>query len=73
MTYISVEDATAHFEDVLEQVENGETIQITRDGLAHRPESSGIQAFDLDEEAERAAREWIRHIGIGGQSPRSAT
>jgi prevent-host-death family protein len=57
MTSISVQDATDHFKDVLKQVENGETVQITRDG---RPIAriSGIQTFDPDE-AERAAREWI--------------
>jgi prevent-host-death family protein len=74
MTSISVQDARAHFEDVLEQVENGETIQITRDG---RPIAriSGVPAFDPDE-AERAAREWIvrrdrRGSSLAGMSVRA--
>lgn len=59
MKTVGAYEARVHLSELLREVEDGETIEITRHG---RPIArlSGVRAFDPDE-AERAAREWIAY------------
>lgn len=77
MTTMTAHEAAVHFEEVLDQVENGETVAITRDArtvatLSATPKRES--EFDPDD-AMRAAEEWLAYrkehnITLGGLSIR---
>ena len=65
MSTITSKEAAAHFDELLDQVEKGETVDILRDGrkvatLTASQYSGQAKAFDPDD-AERAARAWIAY------------
>lgn len=65
MITMTSREAAAHFDELLDQVENGETVTITRDGrkvavLSVSQSLANEKSHDPDE-AERRAREWIAY------------
>lgn len=65
MAIVTSEEAAAQLDELLDQVEHGETVTITRDGrrvatLTALRKDTQAKTFDPDE-SERAARAWIEY------------